>query len=57
MNDIDKIRKARNEYFKEYRAANREKLREYQKEWRHNNKDKMKVINDNYWLKKAEGIL
>lgn len=54
--DNDKIIQAKRDYYKEYRAKNKDKLNEYQREYRANNKDKVKEYNKNYWLKKAKLI-
>lgn len=41
------------QYYKEYRAKNKERINKKYKEWRENNKDKVKEYNRNYWNKKA----
>lgn len=47
-------RAARNEYLKEYRARNRERIREYQRRWAQDNPDKIRKYQEDYWLRKAK---
>lgn len=44
----------RRAYQRRYRAVNREKINQKQKEWRNANKDKVKEYNKTYWEKVAE---
>ena len=50
---LEKAKKLKAEYLKQYRKDNKDKLNAYQREYRANNKDKVKQYNQNYWLKKA----
>ncbi len=51
----EQARKARNQYYREYRERNKERLKEYRKAWNRKNEDKVKEYHANYWNRKAEG--
>lgn len=44
----------RKEYYREYRARNKDKFNEYSKQWRAEHPDKVKQYNETYWMKKAK---
>lgn len=48
---------ARKEYYREYRARNKDKFNEYSKQWRANHPDKVKQYTEKYWMKKAMEML
>lgn len=54
----DEIRKARNEYMREYMAEyrknNREKLNAQRRAWAKDNPDKVKEYQERYWQKKLD---
>lgn len=50
----EKAKAARREYARQYRAANRERVREAQKRWRRKNPEKVAAIQARYWEKRAE---
>lgn len=50
-NELELIKAARNEYYRNYRAKNREKINAKQKEYRKANPDKHKQYLEKYWSK------
>jgi len=44
----------RKEYFKNYRAENKDKLNEYQREWRAEHPEKVQEYQKRYWMKKLQ---
>jgi len=56
MDTEDIIKKAKNEYYKQYRDANKDKINAYQRQWRAEHKDKARQYFKRYWLKKAKQI-
>ena len=48
-------KEARARYAREYNAKNRERLNEYRRNWRRENPDKVRQYNEDYWKHKAEG--
>ena len=54
----DKAREAKNEYFRQYRAAHRDKIRaynrEYMKKYRKENPEQQKRYYAEYWERRAE---
>lgn len=46
--------KERREYQKQYRLLNKETINKRHKEWRNANKEKIKEYNKNYWEKVAQ---
>ena len=53
----EEARKARAEYMRKYRAANRERILEQERERRKANPEKYKKYSETYWNKKAaEGL-
>lgn len=51
---MEKIKLAKNEYIKQWRKDNKEKVNEYNRKWRKENKDKVKEYQDRHYLKKYE---
>lgn len=49
----DAAKKARNEYLKKWRLANKEKVHNYLRAWRAANPDKVRKYNETFWEKKA----
>lgn len=54
MNTEEKIRSAKNEYLKQWRKDNKEKVNSYNRKWRSENKEKFKESQDRHFLKKYE---
>jgi len=54
MDAAEKIKLAKNQYLKQWRKDNKEKVNEYNRNWRKNNKDKVKEHQDRHFLKKYE---
>ena len=52
----DEARKARNEYFRQYREKNREKLNAYNRKYYSEHKEQRKVSFNKHWEKKAKEI-
>jgi hypothetical protein len=48
--------KQRRAYQRKYRATHKETINQRQKEWRNANKDKVKEYNKTYWEKLAEKL-
>lgn len=49
----EQAKAARCEYWRKYRAANKDKVNAYQRKWRQENPDKVKAAQKRYWEKKA----
>ena len=49
----DEARAARQDYLREYRRKNAERINEYNRNWRKANPDKTRAYNAAYWSKKA----
>jgi len=54
VTEDEKIKLAKNEYLKQWRKNNKEKVNEYNRKWRSENKDKVKEHQDRHFLKKYE---
>lgn len=54
MKKTDKIKAAKNEYMKQWRKENKERVNEYNRKWREENKGKVKEYQDRHFLKKFE---
>ncbi len=54
VKEMELIRKAKKQYYKQWADANKEHIKQYSKEWRTKNKEKVQEYNHNYWLKKAK---
>lgn len=48
-----KAREVKNEYAREYRKKNRDRLKEYYKEYRAGHKEEVKEYNRRYWERKV----
>ena len=51
---MDDRTKNRQEYFKNYREENRDKLNEYQRKYRSEHPEKVKEYQERYWMKKLQ---
>ena len=49
----EEAKKARREYYREYRKKNRERINENYRKWTRENPEKAKAIQARYWQKKA----
>jgi hypothetical protein len=49
----DEARKLKNEYQKQWKARNRERVREYHRNWRKQNPDKVRANMQKYWERKV----
>lgn len=56
MDNQEQIKQLKRDYYKQYRADNKDKINAYQRQYRADNKDKVKQYNKKYWLKKANLI-
>lgn len=54
MEQLEAARKARNEYMREYRRKNKEKVNAINRKWRKENKEKVAEYNKRYWAKRAK---
>ena len=50
----EEAKKARREYYREYREKNRERINENYRKWTRENPEKTKAIQARYWQKKAK---
>ena len=53
----DDAKKARREYSRKYREANRDKINAKKREWASRNRDKTKQHTADYWKRKAQDII
>ena len=53
----EQAKAASREYFRNYRKANKEKVKAYQRKWRKENPDKVRAAQERYWEKKAAAIV
>lgn len=52
--DMEKVRRARNTYAKQWKAKNADKIRERNRRWRAENPEKVREYNLRYWAKRAD---
>lgn len=49
-------KKAKNEYMRQWRRNNRDRINEYKCKWARENPERIKSYADKYWAKKAQAM-